>query len=72
MHISYDYERLLPLISSLYTLTGIRADLYDRDFTPVCTNEDQAQPFCALINACPEGHERCVRCDREAMGRARS
>lgn len=72
MNISYDYERLLPLISSLYTLTGIRADLYDRNFNPVCANEEQAVPFCAKMNACEAGHERCVRCDREAMSRARS
>lgn len=72
MNISYDYERLLPLLSSLYILTGIRADLYDSDFTPICTNEDQAMPFCARINACPEGHERCMQCDREAMARAKS
>lgn len=72
MNISYDYERLLPLISSLYTLTGIRADLYDNEFRPVCINEHQAVPFCARINATEEGHARCVRCDREAMGMARS
>lgn len=72
MNISFDYERLLPLISSLYALTGIRADLYDNEFRSVCINEDQVVPFCARINAIPEGHARCVRCDREAIGRART
>ena len=72
MNVLFDYERLVPLISSLYTLTGIRADLYDAEFRAVSVNEDQAPPFCAMINACPEGHERCVSCDREAMKRASS
>lgn len=72
MHILFDYERLVPLLSSLYTLTGIRADLYDLHFSEVCINEKQAPPFCALINGCPEGHEKCLSCDRDAMARARS
>lgn len=72
MNILYDYERLVPLLSSLYTLTGIRADLYDQSFGQICINESQTPPFCALINGCPEGHARCVACDREAMDRARS
>lgn len=72
MNVSFDYERLLPLLSSLYTLTGIRADLYDLDFAEVCINEELAPPFCALINGIPEGHERCVQCDRDAKSRARS
>lgn len=69
MNVLFDYERLLPLISSLYTLSGIRADLYDVKFSEICSSDEQA-PFCALINACPEGHERCVGCDREAMKQA--
>lgn len=72
MKISYDYERLLPLLSSLHTLTGIRADLYDQELRPVCANQGQEQGFCARINAIPQGHERCLRCDRDAMGKARS
>lgn len=72
MKISYDYELLLPLLSSLYTLTGIRADLYDRERKEVCVNQGQIPAFCARINAIPQGHERCLRCDREAMGRAKA
>ena len=72
MNVVFDYERLLTLISSLYTLTGIRADLYDNSFREVCINENQTMPFCARINAIPEGHARCAGCDREAMGQARS
>lgn len=72
MNVSFDFERLVPLLSSFYILTGIRADLYDHEFCPICVNEDQAVPFCARINACPEGYARCVRCDREAMSQAKS
>lgn len=66
MNVSYDYERLLPLLSSLYTLTGIRADIYDVHFREICISEQRA-PFCELINGCPEGHQRCVGCDVNAM-----
>lgn len=69
MNVLFDYERLLLLISSLYTLSGIRADIYDVKFSEVCVSDERA-PFCALINACPEGHERCVKCDVEAMKRS--
>ena len=72
MNILFDYERLVPLLSNLYTLTGIRSDLYDQGFSEICINEKQAPLFCALINSCPEGHERCVACDREAKDRAKS
>lgn len=72
MNILFDYDRLVPLLSSLYTLTGIRSDMYDQGFSEICINEKQTPPFCALINACPEGHERCTACDREAKDRARS
>lgn len=71
MNVLFDYERLMPLISSLYTLSGIRADIYDVKFSEVCISDERA-PFCALINACPEGHARCVECDRQAMKQANS
>lgn len=72
MNILFDYERLVPLLTSLYTISGFRADLYDRNFGEVCINEDQTPPFCALINSCPEGHQRCAACDREAKNRAKA
>lgn len=72
MNILFDYDRLVPLLSSLYTITGIRADLYDMHFGEIRVNEDQASPFCALINACPEGHKRCLACDRDAKHHAKS
>lgn len=71
MNVLFDYERLAPMISSLYVLSGIRADLFDLNMEAVCVVDDRMRSFCELMNACPEGHERCVACDREAMGRAK-
>lgn len=72
MNVLFDYDRLVPLLTSLYTLTGIRADLYDPDFAPICINESFSPPFCRMINGCAEGHSRCVECDRKAMSQAKS
>lgn len=72
MNILYDYERLVSLLSSLYTLSGIRADLYDRDFREIYLPAEQVPRFCTLINGCPEGNRRCLDCDREAQNRARA
>lgn len=62
MNIVFDHERLLHLITSLYTLTGIRANIFDLSGRDICLSDDHA-PFCALINGCEEGHRRCVECD---------
>lgn len=62
MNIVFDHERLLHLITSLRTLTGIRATIFDLGGRDICFNDDQA-PFCALVNECREGHERCEECD---------
>lgn len=66
MNVLFDFERLHPLISSLYHISGMRADIYDAGFNAVYFGEERA-PFCRLINACPEGHSRCVGCDVRAM-----
>lgn len=62
MNIVFDHKRLLQLITSLYTLTGIRANIFDLSGRDICLSDDHA-PFCAIINGCREGHERCVECD---------
>lgn len=66
MNILFDHERLLQLINSLYTLTGIRANIFGVDAKQICLSDDHA-PFCELINASPEGHRRCVACDTQAV-----
>lgn len=62
MNTVFDHEKLLQLITNLYTLTGIRANIFDLSGKDICLSDDRA-PFCALINSCPEGHARCVECD---------
>ena len=66
MNIVFDHERLLQLITSLRTLTGIRATIFDLSGNDICMNDDQA-PFCSLINGCREGHSRCTECDAQMV-----
>ena len=62
MNIVFDHKRLLHLITSLRTLTGIRATIFDLEGRDICFSDDRA-PFCTLINGCSEGHLRCRECD---------
>ena len=62
MNIVFDHARLLQLITSLRTLTGIRASIFDLDGRDICFSDDRA-PFCGLINGCSKGHARCLDCD---------
>ena len=66
MNILFNNEELLRLINNLYTLTGIRANIYDFSGRDICLTDDHI-PFCAKINGCPEGHERCLACDAQAV-----
>ncbi len=68
MNIVFDNERLLQLITSLHTLTGIRANIFDANGKDICLSSDHA-PFCQLINASGEGHRRCEECDARAVRR---
>ncbi len=63
MNIFFDEERLRKLIANLNTLTGLPANILDpegRDFNLFRGHP----PFCRMLNDLPEGHERCVACDR--------
>ena len=62
MNILFDHEQLLQLITSLYTLTGLRANIMDVNGKDICLSSDHA-PFCEKINATQEGHARCEGCD---------
>ena len=66
MNILFHNEELLHLLNNLYTLTGIRANIYDFSGRDICLSNDHI-PFCARINACAEGHERCLACDAQAV-----
>lgn len=62
MNTIYNEERLRRLISNLNTLTGVPANILDTQGRDVHMFSGHP-PFCALINACPEGHRRCEACD---------
>lgn len=66
MNILFNNDELLHLLNNLYTLTGIRANIYDFSGKDICLTSDHI-PFCDKINACPMGHERCLDCDAQAV-----
>ncbi|MBQ8800712.1 MAG: PocR ligand-binding domain-containing protein [Clostridium sp.] len=66
MNILFHNDELLRLLDNLYTLTGIRANIYDFSGRDICLT-DQHVSFCSKINACPEGHARCLACDAQAV-----
>lgn len=66
MNVLFNQEQLLRLVSNLYTLTGIRANILNTQGHDICLSSDHA-PFCERINAMPEGHARCVACDARAV-----
>ena len=49
-------------MTNLYVLTGITANILDPQGMDIHLLQDRP-PFCRAINALPEGHRRCVRCD---------
>ena len=66
MNILFNNDELLRLLNNLYTLTGIRANIYDFTGKDICLTNDHIS-FCGKINACPEGHQRCLDCDARAV-----
>lgn len=68
MNILFNNEELLRLLTNLYTLTGIRANIFDLTGKDVGL-DDEHMPFCARINSCPEGHARCEACDAREVSR---
>lgn len=66
MNILFDNNKLLQLIANLYTLTGIRANVFDLSGRDLCLDAE-GMPFCRLLQAAPGGYARCVECDRKAV-----
>ncbi len=63
MNILLDHDKLLSLSSNLYTLTGIRANIFDLGANDLCLNT-QGMPFCEQLQASPGGLAR-----KPAIGR---
>ena len=66
MNTLIDEKRLLQLIRNLHILTGMRANILDTQGRDIRLYE-QHPPFCKALNACPEGHRRCVECDMRSV-----
>ena len=62
MDILFDEKRLTQLVTNLYVLTGITANILDPQGMDIHLLQEQP-PFCRAINALTEGHRRCIRCD---------
>lgn len=62
MDILFDEEQLLQLVTNLYVLTGLTANILDPQGRDIHLFKDHPS-FCRAINDLPEGHERCVDCD---------
>ena len=62
MNVLFDQKQLLQLVTNLYVLTGMTANILDPQGQDINLFKDHP-PFCKAINALPEGHERCVACD---------
>ena len=67
MNILFDHEHLFHLVTNLYTLIGIRANIMDRQGRDVYPSLDRA-PFCQRMNDLPAGHRRCLDCDARMAG----
>lgn len=63
MNILFDEERLRKLIANLNILTGLPANILDPKGRDINLFKGHP-PFCRMLNDLPEGHERCVACDR--------
>ena len=63
MNILFDEERLRKLIANLNTLTGVPANILDLSGRDINLFRGHP-PFCRAVNDLPEGHERCIACDR--------
>jgi len=68
MNILFNNEELLQLITNLYTLTGIQANIFDLSGKDIHLHYEH-RPFCKRLHADPEGYSRCVDCDRKEIAR---
>ena len=66
MNVLFDHEQLLELLTNLYILTGVRANILDLSGRDICLSGEHA-PFCTLINSTEVGHEKCQACDKQAI-----
>ena len=64
---SQEYQRLGRLLNALHQCMDIKFALMDKSAREVYTASFQTA-FCRAISLAPGGYERCVSCDRNALG----
>lgn len=69
MNVLFNTEKLMRLITNLQSFTGVRTNTFDTQGKDIQLSGGHSD-FCRLINASPEGHERCESCDRRAVERS--
>lgn len=65
MNVLYNTEKLVRLITSIQSFTGIRTNTFDSNGRDIQLSGGHTG-FCRLINASAEGHARCEGCDMKA------
>lgn len=65
MDVLFNHEQLFQLVTNLYTLTGIRANILNQG-REVCPSLGHA-PFCRQMTGCVPGLSRCKACDKRAV-----
>ena len=68
MNILFDEDQLRRLIANLKILTGVPANILDPEGRDINLFRGHP-PFCRAVNDLPEGHARCVECDRRKIRR---
>lgn len=61
-------DKLKRLLTNLYLVAGIQTNIYDKNGVDIQLFGNHTD-FCRVMNASPAGHERCLKCDREAVRR---
>ncbi len=69
MSISFDFQKMEQLLSNFYNLSGIRYSLADTENNLLCFSSDFSS-FCKHMNNFKVGHERCKKCDADAISKA--
>lgn len=70
MLLSFNPEKLLPLLKDFYNVTGVRITVFDRDFQEVAAYPAERAQVCRLIRRDGEARARCTLCDQAACRRA--
>lgn len=71
MSVSFDFDKLGRLLANFYKISGVRYSLADTDNNLLCFSNDFSD-FCNAMNASPEGHARCKKCDQDALSTVKS